>query len=286
MFVGAQRSCSVDWKLRPQQKAVKQLLATLQNPGELVTLIGTRTAESATRGARMRERGEELRGITFQFITAQLLVAIDFAWSLSYGFDHAFPALREWYEIRVLGKRYSIPMIAPVEKDIMPAVGWYQFDSWDSPANEKGLEDAYLETLSRDRHPERPATRMIKDRYVSEQRTIVYYEEADELAVEAMDATLFVEGCDQEFMELARGLELTDSAKYYLYHGMVKLAKGKAAVYDEMARRAQYWNRLEENLMGTDLRAFVRHHAITESERAELIATRDGETQAASMCLI
>lgn len=474
VFAGAQRSCSVDWKLRPQQKAVKQLLATLQNPGELVTLIGTRTAESATRGAMMRERGEDagalvktadgfytcaiiadwemehvwellmaceakrggpyqtftqdfdwclelykeanegmcaiitgdggnkaacgsrfgcawctvtgerdksmeamiatapdkhghmdgvnrfrnylintrwdmskrdwlgrtycnkthavnvtataysadmrrdllrylltldvleeeraeehdarmyrreladteynrtLRGITFQFITAQQLVAIDFAWSLSYGFDHAFPALREWYEIRVLGKRYSIPTIAPVEKGTIPAVGWYQFDSWDSPANEKGLEDAYLETLNRERHPERPATRMIKDRYVGEQRAIVYYEDADELDVDAMDATLFVEGFDQEFLELAKGLELTDSAKYYLHRGMVKLAKGKAAAYDEMARRAQYWNRLEQNLAGTDLRAFVRHHSIRESERAELIATMDAQAEAMS----
>ncbi|MFA9113278.1 phosphoadenosine phosphosulfate reductase family protein [Pseudomonas aeruginosa] len=62
VFAGASRSCSVDWKLRPQQKALKQLLSTLQNPGELVTFVGTRLSESATREANMRSRGEEVAG--------------------------------------------------------------------------------------------------------------------------------------------------------------------------------------------------------------------------------
>lgn len=473
VFVGAQRSCSVDWKLRPQQKAVKQLISTLQNPGELVTLLGTRTSESKSRGAMMRERGEEygalvktdsgihicaviadwemehvwellmaceakrggpyrtftpdfdwclelykeanegtcaiitgdggnkaacgsrfgcawctvtgerdksmeamiasapekhghmegvnkfrsylintrwdmskrdwlgrtycrttnsinvtataynaemrrdmlrylltldvleeeraeehdarihrgeipadenqtLRGITFQFITAQKLVAIDFAWSLSYGFEHAFPALREWYEIRVLGKRYPIPSIAPVEKGTIPAVSWYQFDHWDTPANEAGLEDAYLESLNRDRHPERPASKVIKDRFAGKQRSIVYYEDADELQVDAIEANLFVDGFDHEFLTLALSLEPTDSAKFYLHRAMVKLAKGKAAAYDEMARRAQYWNRLERNLGATDLRAYVRHNALSDKKHSELLAAMEEKAKSAS----
>ncbi len=62
VFAGASRSCSVDWKLRPQQKALKQLLSMLLSPGELVTFVGTRMSESATRAANMRERGEEEAG--------------------------------------------------------------------------------------------------------------------------------------------------------------------------------------------------------------------------------
>lgn len=59
VFAGASRSCSVDWKVRPQQKAVKELVSTLQNPGQLVTLIGSRYSESTTRETNMRGRGEE-----------------------------------------------------------------------------------------------------------------------------------------------------------------------------------------------------------------------------------
>lgn len=471
VFVGASRSCSVDWKLRPQQKAVKQLLSMLQNPGQLVTLVGTRFSESTTRNAKMRDRGEDagvlvptdtgfyscsviadwdlehvwellmaceekrggpyrtftkdfdwclelykeanegmcaiitgdggnkaacgsrfgcawctvtgerdksmeamiasapekhahmeainrfrnylintrwdmgkrdwlgrtysdagyisvtataysaamrrellrylltldvleeeraeehdarmyrgeledteynqtLRGVTFQFITPQQLVAIDFAWSLSYGFDHAFPALTEWYEIRVLGKRYPIPDIAPVEKGTMPEIRWYRYEDWDGPAIEQGLEDPYLEATNKDRYPGRPAMRTIKDRYVGKERRIVYYEEADEMDVDTADALLFVDDFDEEFYELAKTLELTNSAKFYLNRGLVKLGRGKAADYDEMARRAQYWNRLQNNLGGTDLRSFVRHHSISDKEHTKLLETLKADAEA------
>ena len=471
VFVGASRSCSVDWKLRPQQKAVKELLSMLQNPGQLVTLVGTRFSESVTRAANMRERGEgagklapndngfyscsiiadwemeavwellmaceekrggpyrtftqdfawclelykeanegmcaiitgdggnkaacgsrfgcawctvtgerdksmeamiasapekhshmegvhkfrnylintrwdmgkrdwlgrthsqagyinvtataysaamrrdllrylltldvleeeraeehearlyrgeiedteynrTLGGVTFQFITAQKLLAIDFAWSLSFGFDHAFPALTEWYEIRVLGKRYSIPDIAPVEKGVMPEQRWFKYESWGNPGLEKGLEDAYLEATNKQRYPGRPAMRKIRDRYLGQERSIVYYEEADEMEIDTADALLFVDDFDEEFYELAKGLALSDSAKFYLNRGMIKLARGKAADYDEMARRAQFWRRMQRDLGWTDLRSFIRHHSISDAEHSKILESMKAETEA------
>jgi 3'-phosphoadenosine 5'-phosphosulfate sulfotransferase (PAPS reductase)/FAD synthetase len=471
VFVGAARSCSVDWKLRPQQKAVKQLLAQLQNPGQLVTLVGTRFSESATRAANMRERGEEagklvlndngyyscsiiadwemeevwellmaceqkrggpyrtftkdfdwclelykeanegmcaiitgdggnkaacgsrfgcawctvtgerdksmeamiasapekhghmegvnkfrnylintrwdmgkrdwlgrthseagyinvtataysaamrrellrylltldvleeeraeehdarmhrgelemtesnqtLRGVTFQFITPQKLLAIDFAWSLSFGFDHAFPALTEWYEIRVLGKRYSVPDIAPVEKGVMPEQRWFKYESWENPGLEKGLEDAYLEATNKDRYPGRPAMRTIRDRYLGQERSIVYYEEADEMDIDTAEAMCFVDDFDEAFYELAKTLAPSDSAKFYLNRGTVKLARGKVADYDEMARRAQFWRRMQRDLGYTDLRSYVRHHSISNAEHDKVLEAMAAEAEA------
>ena len=463
VFAGASRSCSVDWKLRPQQKALKQLLSTLQSPGELVTFVGTRLSESATRAANMRERGEEeagrlvlnehgsyncsiiadwemeevweflmaceakrggpyrtfvdsfdwclelykeanegtcaiitgdggnkaacgsrfgcawctvtgerdksmeamiasapdkhghmsginrfrshlintrwdmerrdwigrttsdagyinvtgtaynaemrrellrylltldvleeeradehdarmfrgelertesneiLRGSTFQFITPKNLLAIDFAWSLSYGFDHAFPALSEWYEIRVLGKRYLIDDVTPAEKGIIPEQRWFKFDDWQSPAQEMGLQDAYLEATNKERYPGRPAMRMIRDRFEGKDRNIVYYEETDEMEIDPGDAMCFVDEFDEAFYTLAKSLAPTDSAKFYLNNGMVKLAKGKAADYDAMARRAQFWQRMERDLAGTDLRSYIRHHSISNAEHEQVL---------------
>ena len=458
VFAGASRSCSVDWKLRPQQKALKQLLSTLQSPGELVTFVGTRLSESTTRATNMRGRGEDeagrlainehgsyncsiiadwemeevwellmacdakrggpyrtyvknfnwclelykeanegvcaiitgdggnkaacgsrfgcawctvtgerdksmegliasapekhghmagvnrfrnhlintrwdmarrdwigrtyseagyinvtgtaynaemrrellrylltldvleeeraeehdarmfrgelektesnetLRGITFQFITPKNLLAIDFAWSLSYGFDHAFPALTEWYEIRVLGKRYLIEDVAPVEKGIIPEQRWFKLDDWQSPALELGLQDSYLEATNKDRYPERPAMRTIRDRFEGKERNIVYYEEADEMDIDPADAICFVDEFDEAFYEMAKSLAPTDSAKFYLNKGMVKLAKGKAADYDEMARRAQFWQRMQRDLTGTDLRPYNRHYSTVKTD--------------------
>jgi DNA sulfur modification protein DndC len=475
VFAGASRSCSVDWKLRPQQKALKQLLATLQSPGELVTLVGTRLSESLTRAANMRDRGEEeagrlvlnehgsyncsiiadwemeevweflmaceakrggpyrtfvddfdwclelykeanegtcaiitgdggnkaacgsrfgcawctvtgerdksmeamiasapekhghmaginrfrnhlintrwdmgrrdwigrthsnagyinvtgtaynaemrrellrylltldvleeeraeehdarmfrgelektesneiLRGITFQFITPKNLLAIDLAWSLSYGFDHAFPALSEWYEIRVLGQRYMIEDVTPVEKGIIPEQRWFKFDDWQSPAQEMGLQDAYLEATNKERYPKRPAMRTIRDRFEGKDRNIVYYEEADEMEIDAADATCFVGGFDEAFYTMSKSLAPTDSAKFYLNKGMVKLARGKAADYDAMARRAQFWRRMERDLAGTDLRSYIRHHSISNAEHEQILESMKVKTEAQTM---
>lgn len=470
VFAGASRSCSVDWKLRPQQKALKQLLSTLQSPGELVTFVGTRLSESATRASNMRERGEEeagrlvlnehgsyncsiiadweleevweflmaceakrggpyrtfvdnfgwclelykeanegtcaiitgdggnkaacgsrfgcawctvtgerdksmeamiasapekhghmaginrfrnhlintrwdmgrrdwigrttsdagyinvtgtaynaamrrellrylltldvleeeraeehdarmfrgelerseanetLRGSTFQFITPKNLLGIDFAWSLSYGFDHAFPALSEWYEIRVLGKRYLIDEVSPTEKAIIPEQRWFKFDDWQSPAQEMGLQDAYLEATNKYRHPERPAMRTIRDRFEGKDCNIVFYEEADEMEIDPADAMCLVDEFDEAFYTLAKSLSPTDSAKFYLNKGLVKLAKGKAAEYDAMARRAQFWQRMERDLAGTDLRSYIRHHSISNAEHEQILESMKVES--------
>lgn len=459
VFAGANRSCSVDWKLRPQQKAVRQLLATLQNPGELVTLVGTRFSESVVRGNKMRERGDDptklvlmeggfyscsiiadwevedvwellmacegrrggpyrtyvddfswclelykeanegmcaiitgdggnkaacgsrfgcatcliagdrdksmeamiasapekhghlegtnrfrnflshtrwdmtrrswlgrkvsegncmaiapnaystemrrellrylltldvleeeraeedearlfrgeientesnqaLGGVTFQFITPQKLLAIDFIWSLSQGFDHAFPALTEWYEIRVLGKRYPIPDIAPIEKGKIPETRWYPFPEGDGPVAMPGLRDSFLEATNGERHPGRPPVRTIRDRYTGESRRIVYYEESDEMEIDPAEATLFVDGFEA-FYDQAPYESATTSAKFYLNQGLIKLGRGKAADYDEMARRAQYWHLLDIELAGEDLIEHALKHSISDQEHEQ-----------------
>lgn len=464
VFAGASRACSIDWKLRPQQKALKQILATLQNPGDLVTLLGTRFSESATRGNNMRGRGENatdlvptegggytcsviaewevtdvwellmacegrrngpyrtyvedfswclelykdaneglcaiitgdggnrascgsrhgcwnctstgdrdksmeamidsapekhghldgvnklrnfliqtrwdmsrreilgrkvseaghfgvgptnysadmrrellrylltldvleeeraeahdaamfrgditdgglemiqsLRGITFQHITPKQLIAIDFAWSLSHGFDHAFPALREWYEIRVLGKRYPIPPLEAVQKSGVPAMCWYPIPEGEGPAYEEGLQDAFIAAANREQYPSRPPMRTIRDRYQGKPRQVVYYEEADEMEIDAAEATLFVEAFDEERYLVSQSFPAWDSAKIYLNHGLIKLGRGKAADYDELARRAQYWSRVQRRLGGDDLGEYLMANAITDAEHKRLL---------------
>lgn len=49
------------------------------------------------------------------------------------------------------------------------------------------------------------------------------------------------------------------------------MAKGKAAEYDAMARRAQFWQRMERDLAGTDLRSYIRHHSISNAEHEQIL---------------
>lgn len=54
------RTCSDDWKVKPQRRLIKELSARnlAQGSGELVSVIGTRMSESAVRGQRMMRSGE------------------------------------------------------------------------------------------------------------------------------------------------------------------------------------------------------------------------------------
>jgi 3'-phosphoadenosine 5'-phosphosulfate sulfotransferase (PAPS reductase)/FAD synthetase len=53
------RDCSVAWKIVPQQRQRKRVMAELGVSGDSpVTVVGTRFEESSERAARMRERGE------------------------------------------------------------------------------------------------------------------------------------------------------------------------------------------------------------------------------------
>lgn len=58
---GKHRSCSVDWKVLPQQRLASELRAQSLADGhrETLSLLGTRFDESSQRGANMRRRGED-----------------------------------------------------------------------------------------------------------------------------------------------------------------------------------------------------------------------------------
>ncbi|WP_304526771.1 hypothetical protein [Halomonas sp. I5-271120] len=464
IFAGASRACSIDWKLRPQQKALKHILSTLQNPGDLVTLLGTRFSESTVRGGNMRGRGDggmalvptdsggytcaviadweltdvwemlvacdekrqgpyrtyvsdfswclelykdanegmcsiitgdggnraacgsrhgcmtccatgdrdksmesmiasgpskhghleginqfrnfliqtrwdmsrreilgrkvskagyfgvaptnysaemrrdmlrylltldvleeeraeehdaamfrgdvsdeglemiqSLRGPTYQVITPKKLLAIEFAWSLSHGFDHAFPALSIWYEIRVLGERYPIPPMDTVQKAGVPSMCWFKIPEGEGPAHEAGLQDALIAKSNLSQYPERPPMRTVRDRYEGKPRQIVYYEEADEMEVDAAEATLFVEAFDEERYLASKSFRSWESAKILLNHGLVTLGRGKASDYDELARRAQYWDRLQQRLGTQGLEEYLQEQSISDADHNRLL---------------
>ncbi|MGP9796941.1 phosphoadenosine phosphosulfate reductase domain-containing protein [Halomonas sp. 86] len=461
VFAGASRSCSIDWKLRPQQKAIKQLVSRQQSPGNLVVLIGTRYAESADREKRMVERGENesslvqqpgghftfapiadwevgdvwslllaadrrrdalyptfcrdfswtfelyrdgnegvcgllageqtqrspcqarfgcslclatgsndrsmeamissapethghlagvnrlrqfllntrwdmsrrenlgrkvsdagyigvaptnysaemrldllrylltldieeeeraiehdgarangelpaatseaqdvLSGRTFQFITPRQLIAIDFAWSLSYGFPTAFPALKVWYEVRVMGKRYPIPDVAPVEKQSVPPMVWYPIPDGKGPAYEMGLTP-----FDRVDSFGALASRTIQNRYTGQPTKSVFFEEADELTIDAMEAMLFVDAFDEDRYLAAAFYPGVDSARVYLDQGIVKLPKGKASIFDSLARRKHYFERLAFHSWPTNVQEVLQSGAISAKEHDLILAS-------------
>jgi len=58
---GKKRTCSQDWKVKPQQRLAKKLMdeAMAQGDKETVVILGTRLDESTIRGAAMTRRGDQ-----------------------------------------------------------------------------------------------------------------------------------------------------------------------------------------------------------------------------------
>jgi len=63
VFPGSSRKCTVDWKVKPQQKVLKNILKSTGGTNNHVTLIGTRLSESTSRKGRMEKRGETSQAV-------------------------------------------------------------------------------------------------------------------------------------------------------------------------------------------------------------------------------
>lgn len=63
---------------------------------------------------------------------------------------------------------------------------------------------------------------------------------------------------------------------------MVKLGRGKASDYDALARRAQYWRRLQERLGDHDLEDYLQEHSISAEEHSQLLKELAREEEASA----
>lgn len=208
----------------------------------------------------------------FEWVTPKVLVAIDFAWGVYGAFEHAFPALREWYEVKHLGRRYDIPEI---EEDAFPRKGipekrYFYIGSYEHPWKIDGLRNIYGEAVNPQRRPDRPAFAAYRDKDTGETRRVAYFEEADELEVDGLEANLFL----MEYEELyfpTLALENADGVRYLLDRGLVKVGRGQIATYDRISRRAQLWMRLGQDLNVPDIQEYALKHSISKEEHFLLL---------------
>ncbi|HDZ37606.1 MAG TPA: hypothetical protein ENH62_04865 [Marinobacter sp.] len=208
----------------------------------------------------------------FEWITPKVLLGIDFAWGVHGTFDHAFPAFREWYEIKHLGRRYEVPEIeeCAFPRKTIPEKRYYHIGAYEHPWKIDGLRNIYGEAVNPQRRPDRPAFGAYKDRDTGETRRVAYFEESDELEVDGFEANLFLmEFEDLYFDTLA--LEVTDGVRYLLDRGLVKVGRGQIATYDRISRRGQRWRRLQESLNVYDMHQHALENSISKEQHFLLL---------------
>jgi len=207
----------------------------------------------------------------FEIVNETQLIAIDFMWSLHRANTHAFDAIEIWREIQ-LGRRYAVPIVDKIEKVAIPAKRWFHVGAYDADAPTDGLRSYVAEQWNPHLHPGRfPYKEATVD---GRQERVVYHDTDDELTVDAEKATDFLCLGFESMMVEARQFGGLEGARFYLNEGIVKIAKGKIGTYHRMAKRAQYFDRLQARL-NTDydgLDRYLREHSISDAEHDALLA--------------
>jgi 3'-phosphoadenosine 5'-phosphosulfate sulfotransferase (PAPS reductase)/FAD synthetase len=186
---------------------------------------------------------ERLCDAQFQFVTPQMLVAVDFIWSVQCVSEEAFPAMKVWYEIRTLGRRCYPPVIENPKKDKVPEKRWlFVGDACTLDGND-GLRNIYLEATNERRGLE-PYSSYTNQ--AGEEFRVAPHQTARSMEVDAEEAGIFIHTEYENIYWDTLNSTATnrDGLSILLHKGLVKLAKGKVSLYDKMARRYQHLAKL------------------------------------------
>jgi DNA sulfur modification protein DndC len=100
-----------------------------------------------------------------------------------------------------------------------------------------------------------------------------YFEEASQFEVDADAACLFVT-CTYgtRFMLETQARDAIESARFWLNEGVVRLPRGMAQRYQDMAKRGQYFSRLalRLNLTPGELDAYLIRNSVSGGEHDDL----------------
>jgi DNA sulfur modification protein DndC len=205
----------------------------------------------------------------FENVSLRQLALVDFQWSMHCFASSAFPALSIWHEVNVLGRRVKVPTRFKAPKIAIPTKRWFKVGNFDHDAlPSEGLRSYENELWNKHRFPDR----MFTHREVNGER-VVWFEEDDNLTIDAEEACAFITCTFPEMFLDVRAVPAIEGARWWLNEGIVKLPKGQAARYQEIAKRNQYFYNLASklNLSPNELNSYLVNNSITNAEHEKLL---------------
>lgn len=205
---------------------------------------------------------------TFELISLQQLALIDWHWSNHYEAAEAFPAVAIWYEVNVLGRRYSIPKTDKAPKISIPTKRWIKVGKFDHAAPSEGMRSVDGEKWNRYRHPDRTFTHL-----EIEGRKTTWFGETDQLSVDAEKACAFIT-CTYPTMSIeCNRLPASESAAFWLNEEIISLPAGHAHRYQEIALRNRYFANLAQrfDLSPAEMNRYLVQNSITNAEHEKLL---------------
>jgi DNA sulfur modification protein DndC len=212
---------------------------------------------------------QRLRYPQFEHINIEDIVLIDFMWGMHHYASSAYPALQVWYDIKVLGRRYTTPRLAKTEPHTIPPKRWFFVGAFNSQVPTDGLRDYKAEQWNRYLHPHRP----LVNREIHGER-IVWHEEEETLRVDSLEASLFIDTyCQGPLAIESQTYSAIESTRFWLNQEIVKLPRGMASRYQYMAKRGQYFAHLSErlNITPSEMDEYLQANSIGDSDHEVLL---------------
>lgn len=180
----------------------------------------------------------------FRLVNAQQIIHIDYMWSLHHFSPYPYRALeiyRQVWDGELLDLLDAEKDMAPVPRTPQPKELWLDLKktSWSLGGLHDGLSDPLSEMTAFDDEGVL-STVKTKDGL----RKLVAYTVDSEITVNAETASFIVWEEYDRLITSARHYTPAAAAIYYLRIGAVSIAKGKQALYHEMAQRGQTYRQL------------------------------------------
>jgi len=183
---------------------------------------------------------DRLRDIQFEFVSFEKLAAIDFIWSVQCVSEESFPAFRVWYNIVELGRRYYAPVLSDeeIKHDKIPSKRFLYVGDTETLDGNDGLRNIYLEATNGRRG--KTPYKSYMDKKTGQEHRMAPHQTADRLTIDKEEACAFITCEYPEIYNQVSHDNSRASMGFLLDQGIIKICKGKARTYDNMARRYQH----------------------------------------------
>lgn len=213
----------------------------------------------------------------FRLVNQQQILHIDFVWSLHNFSPYPFRALEIYRQVwsgQLLDLLESEQDMAPVPRTPQPKEMWLDIKktSWSLGGLHDGLADPISEMIAFSESDDSLSWVKTKDGT----RRLVSFTVTNEISIDEDAADFILWEEYDRLIESARKGHSTPAAAaiYYLRLGAVSIAKGKQALYHEMAQRGQTYRQLELSGNVSIEEVSKRHPLLTTAQCHKFVAAR------------
>lgn len=222
---------------------------------------------------------DRLRDPQFEFVSFEMLMAIEFIWSVQCVSDMAFPALSVWYDVVTLGRKKYAPILSKdeIKNDKIPAKRFLFVGDDSTMDGNDGLRNIYLEATNGRRGLK--AYDSYTDKITGKETRVTPFEAARKMTIDKEEACAFMTLEFDEIYPSVMNDTNRNSLSYLLHRGIIKIGAGKIKTYDLMAKRYQHLHSMLLTFNTFDNEGQLQKETISNAEHGAIIDSINGSEE-------